>query len=211
MDGEATVEVYKDPRKLQAILDCATKVFAEVGFQKTEMQVIAEKAGVGKGTVYRYFGSKEELFLAAADAGMKKLEQRILEAIEGADNTVDLLWRGGLAYAGFFQEHPELVEILIQERAEFQRSIPSTHMVYRDKTRGLKDDLLRRGIEAGEIRPIDVGELTRTLANVLYGTVVCGCLEGSSDKLVEMAGPAIEIFLRGILVDPNSAKPRGRT
>jgi AcrR family transcriptional regulator len=211
MNGPAPTALYKDPQKEQAILDRATKIFAEVGFRNTEMQVIAEKAAVGKGTVYRYFGSKEELFLAAADAGMKKLEERILQAVEGVDNTVDLVWRGGLAYAQFFQEHPELVEILIQERAEFQKSIPPTHMVYRDKNRGLKDDLLRRGIEAGEIRPIHVGELTRTLANVLYGTVVCGCLEGSSDKLVEMAKPAIEIFLRGILVDPDSAKRRELT
>jgi AcrR family transcriptional regulator len=209
MNGQAPAALYKDPRKVQAILDCATKVFAEAGFQKTDMQVIAEKAGVGKGTVYRYFGSKEELFLAAADAGMKKLESRVLQAIEGVDTTAELVWRGGLAYAQFFQEHPELVEILIQERAEFQRSIPSTHIVYRDKHRGLKDHLLRRAVETGEIRPIDVSELTMTLANVLYGTVVCGCLEGSSDKLVEMAKPAIEIFLRGILVDPDSAPRRG--
>jgi AcrR family transcriptional regulator len=209
MTQPAPIAVHKDPRKQQAILDAATEVFAKVGFQNTDVQVIAERAGVGKGTVYRYFGSKEDLFLAAADAGMRKLSKRMHQAVEGARSTVDLFWRAGLAYAEFFQEHPELVEIMIQERAQFQNSIPSTHLVYRDKYRGIPEEVLRRGIEAGEIRPIDVREAGSALANALYGTVVCGCLEGSSDRLVRMAEPAIEVFLRGILVDPDAARRRG--
>jgi AcrR family transcriptional regulator len=196
----------KDPLKELAILDCATRVFAQVGFRNTDMQVIAERAGVGKGTVYRYFGSKEELFLAAADAGMKRLEEHMHQAVEGARDTVDLFWRAGLAYVEFFQANPELVEVFIQERATFRDSIPSTNLVYRDKNRGVPEELLRHGIEAGEIREIDVREATRAMANMLYGTVVCGCLEGASNRLLEMAEPAIEIFLRGILVNPDAAK-----
>jgi len=205
MSGSTTVDVYRDPHKEGAILERATEVFAEAGFQNAEMQVIAEKAGVGKGTVYRYFRSKEELFMAAADAGMKKLEAHIFRAIEEADGVVDLIWRAGLAYADFFRDHPELVEIFIQERATFRGSIPDTHLVYRDKNRGVLEEALREGVGQNVVRPIDVREATRAFANVMYGTVVCGCLEGSSKKLPEMARPAIEMFIRGILVDPESA------
>jgi len=205
MSDATTVDVFKDPLKEGAILDRATEVFAEVGFQNAEMQVIAEKAGVGKGTVYRYFRSKEELFMAAADAGMKRLVAQIFRAIESAGGVVDLVWRAGLAYAEFFRDHPELVEIFIQERATFRGSIPDTHLVYRDKNRGVLEEALREGVEQNVVRPIDVREATRAFANVLYGTVVCGCLEGSSEKLPAMVRPAIEMFLRGILVDPESA------
>ncbi|MHC4176982.1 MAG: TetR/AcrR family transcriptional regulator [Planctomycetota bacterium] len=205
MSGATTAGVHRDPQKEAAILDCATEVFAEVGFQNAEMQVIAEKAGVGKGTVYRYFRSKEELFMAAADAGMKKLEVHIYRAIDATEGVIDLVWRAGLAYAEFFRDHPELVEIFIQERATFRGSIPDTHLVYRDRNRGVLEDALRDGIEKGVVRPIDVREATRALANVMYGTVVCGCLEGSSEKLPEMVKPAVELFLRGILVDPESS------
>jgi AcrR family transcriptional regulator len=209
MNQQAPVALHKDPRKEQAILEAATDVFAKVGFQNADMQVVADRAGVGKGTVYRYFGSKEDLFLAAADAGMRRLAERMHQATEGVENIVELFWRAGLAYAGFFQEYPELVEVLIQERAAFQKSIPSTDLVYRDRYRGIPEDVLRRGIEAGEIRPIDVREAVRAMSNMLYGTVVCGCLEGASDRLLDMAEPAIEIFLRGILVDPDAARRRG--
>jgi len=204
MSGTNTANVYIDPAKEGAILDRATEVFASVGFQDAEMQVIAEKAGVGKGTVYRYFRSKEELFMAAADGGMKKLETHVFRAVEDAEGVADLIWKAAMAYAEFFRDHPEFVEIFIQERATFRDSIPATHMVYRDKNRGVLEGALRDGVDSGVVRPIDVREATRALANVMYGTVVCGCLEGSSDKLPEMARPAIEVFLRGILVDPES-------
>ena len=53
-----------DP-KTQAILESALKVFTQSGFSAARIAEIAAGAGVGKGTVYEYFRSKEELLLAA--------------------------------------------------------------------------------------------------------------------------------------------------
>ncbi len=49
--------------KHQAILNAASDAFAEHGFAKARIEDIAAKAGVGKGTVYEYFQSKEHLLL----------------------------------------------------------------------------------------------------------------------------------------------------
>src|SRR6201993_4265999 len=57
----------------EEILAAATSLFAEHGFADTDTQLLADKLHVGKGTLYRYFPSKRELFLAAADRGMCKL------------------------------------------------------------------------------------------------------------------------------------------
>ena len=195
--------VVKSPDKDQRILEVATKVFAEQGFYGAETQQIADLADVGKGTVYRYYRSKEELFLAVADAGMRKLEAHIHAAIDSVDDAIDLIQTAGRAYAEFFQRHPELVEILIQERAAFRSTIPATHLVYRQKNRRIFEDTLRRAIKDGVLRDVNVREATRAFANVLYGTVVCGCLEGSTRKLRKMADHVIDIFLNGILVDPS--------
>lgn len=51
--------------KREVILTRASEAFAEDGFQDADVQMIAEKAGVGYGTVYRYFRTKEELFWSA--------------------------------------------------------------------------------------------------------------------------------------------------
>lgn len=193
--------VVKSPDKDQRILQAATQVFAEQGFDNAETQAIADLAKVGKGTVYRYYKNKEELFLAVADCGMQKLQRHILDAMVGVDDTIQSIRRMGLLYAEFFQKHPELVEILIQERAAFRGSIPDTHLVYRQKNRGIFEELLRQGIQEGIIREINVRETTNVFANVLYGTVVCGCIEGSTKRLKRMAGHAIDLLLRGIVID----------
>ena len=193
--------IAKTPDKDQRIIEAATTVFAERGFANADTQVIADQAGVGKGTVYRYYSTKEELFLAVADAGMQRLESYIFAAIDGGDGTIDLIRRCGVAYAEFFQRNPQLVEILIHERATFRDSIPSTHLVYRQKNRKVFEDILQGGIDEGVIRDLDVREVTNAFANLLYGTVVCGCLEGSSRRVKRLAEKAIEIFLHGLVVD----------
>ncbi len=52
----------KDEDKAAAILEAASRQFIEKGMQRTNMQEIANEAGVSKYTVYNHFGSKEELF-----------------------------------------------------------------------------------------------------------------------------------------------------
>jgi AcrR family transcriptional regulator len=50
-----------EPSKREAILDAALELFAERGFHGTAVPLVAERAGVGAGTLYRYFESKEVL------------------------------------------------------------------------------------------------------------------------------------------------------
>ncbi len=188
-----------DPMKQDSILDAAISIFAGQGFRSTDVQVIADTAGVGKGTVYRYFGNKEALFQAAADAGMQRMEQHINSVVRDDSTLDDHVRAVGMAYADFFQKNPQLVEILIQERAEFRGSIPDTHLFYRQKNRGKFEVVLRQGISDGTFRKVNVREATNAFANLLYGTVVCGVLEGNSLNIRRTAKHAIEIFLQGIL------------
>ena len=51
----------------RSVLDAAAGEFAEKGYSNADMDHIAESAKVGKGTIYRYFKSKEKLFEAVAD------------------------------------------------------------------------------------------------------------------------------------------------
>ncbi len=61
----------REQKKLQtrkAILDAAIRLFTENGFEQTSMDELARAAGVGKGTIYGYFKTKEEIFLAYCEA-----------------------------------------------------------------------------------------------------------------------------------------------
>jgi AcrR family transcriptional regulator len=70
--------------KLETIVDAAYKVFFRYGYQKTSMDDIAKEAMIGKGTIYYYFSTKEEIFievLKRVDAEIvKKLRKKIAKA-----------------------------------------------------------------------------------------------------------------------------------
>ena len=62
-----------DPKRGQQILDAAAQLFAKHRYHEVRMDDIAEHANVAKGTVYRYFHDKEDLYLALTRHGLNQL------------------------------------------------------------------------------------------------------------------------------------------
>lgn len=60
-------------RKKGEILKAAAAVFARKGYHRALVDEVAKAAGVGKGTVYRYFRDKEDLFFSILDQGIDRL------------------------------------------------------------------------------------------------------------------------------------------
>lgn len=74
------------PGKRELLLEAAALVFARQGFVSTRVADIAEEAGVGKGTVYEYFSSKDELFFAVLQSISEAILSRLRDiAARGAD------------------------------------------------------------------------------------------------------------------------------
>lgn len=70
----------QSPKKRTSILDAATQVFCDEGYETTSMDRIAERAGASKRTVYNYFPSKEALFLAVVEQlGAKMMTAKRIE------------------------------------------------------------------------------------------------------------------------------------
>src|SRR5437764_6979058 len=103
-------------RRREQILDAAARLFAKHGYADTDTQLLAEELGVGKGTIYRYFPSKEEVFLAAADRVMRMACEQVDANLEGIDDPLERIAVAIRSHLAFFAEHPEFVELLMQER-----------------------------------------------------------------------------------------------
>src|SRR3954466_13223894 len=71
-----------------AILDAAERLLARHGYRKTTMDDIAREVGIGKGTTYLHFGSKEDVFLATIDRIVDRLCVRLRE-IAGEEGPLD--------------------------------------------------------------------------------------------------------------------------
>ena len=193
----------EDPEKRAAILEQAIRTFAELGFRGTDVQVIADRASVGKGTVYRYFGSKEDLFWATTFEVMLRLERYLFGAMEGISGARAKIRCSAIAYAKFFEANPPCLEMFVQDRAEFRGTGPESHRQYHQKLVRRFEDVLHQGIEAGELKPLDTEKTTHTLGSLLYGIVVLAS-HLSPLSPIHMTEYAVDMFLEGIRADKSS-------
>ena len=77
--------------KCNEIAAAALYLFAEKGYAATSVEEIADAAGIGKGTVYEYFSSKEEIFVHAINNWIMDLINRMVEKTRNIENPVDRL------------------------------------------------------------------------------------------------------------------------
>ncbi|MEV0601484.1 TetR/AcrR family transcriptional regulator [Streptomyces sp. NPDC050315] len=80
----------------QRLLATATRLFAEQGYDRTSVQEIVEAAGVTKGALYHYFGSKDDL-LHEVYGRVLRLQQERLDRFAGADAPVEQRLRDAAA------------------------------------------------------------------------------------------------------------------
>lgn len=188
-------------RRRDEILDSAAKVFAKRGYAGTDLQVVAESLGVGKGTIYRYFPSKEELFLAAVDRGMRWMRDSVDAALVNVTDPFERISTALATYLGFFEQHPEFAELLIQERAVFKDRKKPTYFVHREANIGRWRDLYARLIEQGRVRAMPVETITSVISNLGYGTMFTNFFAGREKSLSAQAQEIVDVVFNGILTD----------
>src|SRR5262245_58878166 len=103
-------------RRREQLLAAAATVFARRGYADADVQEVADACGVSKGTVYTYFPSKEELFLAAVDGVMRRMGEAVRAAFANVSDPLDRLAVAIRAYLTYFRDHPDHAELLIIER-----------------------------------------------------------------------------------------------
>src|SRR5262245_40945181 len=82
----ATAMTSRCEQRREEILGQAIPLFARVGYAELDLQVLADALGIGKGTLYRHFGSKEKLFLAAADRVMRDLNAYVEASVREVED-----------------------------------------------------------------------------------------------------------------------------
>ncbi len=197
----ATLELSE---KGEAILEQAIQTFAELGFRATDVQVIADRAAVGKGTVYRHFGTKEDLFWATAFEVFKRMRHALVEAERAASGAAAKLRAACGAYGQFFDEHPEYLEVFVQDRAEFRGTGPEAYKADHEQLLQHFLGIVERGIATGEFRPVDARKTMVALSGLLYGATVQGCYLSHGTSMQEVIEHGVDVFLAGMLIAPST-------
>jgi AcrR family transcriptional regulator len=205
MAKKATEELSQEERKSQRrqkIVEAAVPLFARLSYSACEMDRVATEARVAKGTLYLYFPNKQELFHACVDLGISQLHQAVKAAADVACDPFDRIAQAIHAYLVFFDQHPHVVELLMQERAIFKDRQRPTYFEYRDANRGPWRDMYVGLVQAGRVRAdLPVERIMDTVGSLLYGTIFTNHFIGRPMTLDEQYHTILEIVFRGMMTD----------
>ncbi len=104
--------------KRERILAASLCEFAASGFKGTNISTIAKAAGISIGAVYKYFPSKEDLFMAVIDYGYQDLDKVLLEIIAGEDDIFIKIERILRAAMNYSREKPQVIQVYLHCTSE---------------------------------------------------------------------------------------------
>jgi AcrR family transcriptional regulator len=151
------------------ILEAARDVFFRDGFVHANLDEVAQRAGVAKGTLYRYFENKGELYVAVLVHNGAIFEQRMRDAAASAQEPAEQIRRLGRFYYEHWTSHPEYFRIFwALENQEVigelpQEVVAEVTKLWEECLRILAD-VVRGGIQRGVFLPCDEW----VMANVLW-------------------------------------------
>jgi AcrR family transcriptional regulator len=172
------------------VLEAAQRAFTEEGKLVT-LQEIARRAGVGAGTVYRHFPSKEDLFAAVLQ---QRVESLIAEAhtLTGADDPAAAFF----AFLNHMVEEGRTKRDLIEAMASEGIDTTSPTAPTNAELRAAITELLTRAQEAGAVRT-DIG--TPEIMALLAGTILAAQRPGEE----ELPARVFAVFIDGLRAGPH--------
>jgi AcrR family transcriptional regulator len=208
---EAGGRQQKKAQSRRRILESAREIFFRDGFMAANLDEVAEKAGVAKGTLYRYFESKADLYVAVLADNGKVFTDKMAQAAEGEGTVQDQLWAIANFYFDHWTRHQDYFQIfwaIDNQSVIGDLPGPVIDEVTRlwEQSLQILEGVLRRGVAVGELRECDtwaVANIMWTVANSIIqseGTLARRDLR--KRPLDQVFRAAIGTLLRGLAVSP---------
>ncbi len=191
--------------KRPLILEAATELFAEQGFAAVTVAEIADRAGIGKGTVYEYFSSKDELLFAVFEWMNEGIAQRIRDLLDGGGATRDRLRQLLALGAEITRDQVEMQAVVLdfwsasrgtRSEERYNQACAATYRTYRN----LVADVIRTGQTAGELRSdVDADAIAAVVVAAMDGLGIQIFFDRGIDPAATVRGFS-EVLLAGLEV-----------
>ena len=183
----------------QAILEATLALFAEVGLPGLSIEAIAERAGVGKTTIYRRWSSKEDMIKDALE-----LFRSAYPIPDTGDIRNDLLFIAREA-RDLFSRNPLVSKLVIKIMAEI-KTRPEIYHAFHEKLVAPRMQQFRQMVEAAQVRGELRPDLDATLivslifSSLVYGTILAELIGPNAQQAYEPEA-AVDALFRGIGTD----------
>lgn len=185
--------------KRMEIIEAALQLFSERGFEKATVDEIANKANVGKGTIYLYFKNKEQIFMAVIEEGLSKMITHLSQIFSHGSFMTQL--REMITYHfKFVEENKDFYKIFLKERLNFcfydnpskTKIVELHHQLYR-----LLEEFFHNGIKEGYLRLGNPNYYSLSLSGMISHFIVHWLTTGETESITSMTDTILEIFLTG--------------
>ncbi len=181
--------------KRTRIMRSATDVFVQKGFCQATVEEIAAAAEVGKGTVYEYFDSKEDLFCSIFQEGHSYFMNVFRQKLEEESEPAEKLKNGVILWTQFVFAHRELAWLLFSARVNVEPFLMVEE--HHQKFIKLLAELFQQGVASGDFRPCNA----ELMAYIFVGhcRAICNYIISHPETDLKMlAGDIIDLLLDGI-------------
>lgn len=198
--------VDKQAKKLE-ILRAAMGVFARIGVTNTKMTDIAGAAGIGKGTIYEYFRSKEDIFAEAYRLVYEESEVKVRLVLESdLDPEAKLRELMTVTARAFLGEGGDFARIImdfwsegVRNRNDRAAEIINLKQTYADY-RVMLASILEEGVRDGVFRVTDTSMTASVLIGAMDGVILQWILDPEVFEPEAAVGILLESYLNGIKV-----------
>ena len=199
-------------RELEArrgeILSAAEGLFSKHGFFKTSMAEIAKVAQFAMGTVYRFFKSKEDIYISLVEAKVEELMSLMEERVSEANTATEKIQAVIKVKLAFADKNRDFFRIYVSEWSGFEWTIKSAlgDRVWKRYLAQIQlvADLVREGIRKAEFRKIDPEDTSLAFHGMLNSTIYVWILQESPTKSLVAKGELLgSLFLNGIARQKN--------
>jgi AcrR family transcriptional regulator len=179
------------------IIDTSARVFARRGYHATSMTELCAANGLGKGALYHYIGSKEELLVAIHDRVMDEVMLGADRVAQAGGTPSEQLARLGEELLDVIHRYPDHVWVFLHEFPALTGERAERFRRRRREYERRVEDVLRAGVAAGEFRDIDPWVTARAWLG-MHNYTYLWLRPGGRLSARDVAKPFAEIFLRGI-------------
>jgi TetR/AcrR family transcriptional regulator, cholesterol catabolism regulator len=184
----------------QAIVDTSAHLFARQGYHATGITELCVANQLGKGALYHYIGSKEELLAAIHDRVMDEVMTGAERVAEGGGSPSHQLARLGDELLDVIHRYPDHVWVFLHEFPALTGTRADQFRVRRRQYESRVESVLRDGVTSGEFRDIDPWLVARAWLG-MHNYTYLWLKPGGRLTARSVAKPFADIFMRGITAE----------
>jgi AcrR family transcriptional regulator len=200
-EAAEAVSLPSKPSAKERILEAALEIFSQKGFHPATTDEIAERAGVGKGTLYRYFETKDKLFAELVRLRLEELEIRAGSVMDGHDDVLTMISKYIRVYFEFFDGNQRLFRLIVQEQLELGEH--SVEEYFRKVMRAIPH-LKRKvyeGTQQGILKDVDFQTVFYGTMGFAHGVIQKWLARDCSYSLVDELPGVLEVLFYGFVKD----------